>query len=172
MHNIFTRLIFSLAVTLLLQACVLQSKTPLFAEKDGEMLLNDYGSTFVSYSMNKGEWEKEKDAVTFAATGQHYVVKSEKSENDVLFVRLGGTWLLMQVGEADKDYAYVLVDARQKELLIHPLSCEILKKFERLPEQVSFEGDDCTAGTGMDRMKVVVLAGQMGKAEMKLVPDK
>ncbi len=172
MHNFLTRLIFCLATALLLQACVLQSKTPLFADADGELLLNDYGKTFASYSLNAGVWEKEKDTVTFTATGQHYVVKSEKSENDVLFVRLGGTWLLMQVGEADKDFAYVLVDARREELLIHPLSCETLKKLDGLPTQISFEGDDCTAATGMDRKAFTILAGKMAKAEMKLVPEK
>ncbi len=171
MRHIITRLVFGLAAALMLQACVLQSKAPLFAEGDGEMLLSDYGSTFASYTLSKDAWEKEKDTVTFTATGQHYVVKSEKSANDVLLLPLGGTWWLMQVSETDKETAYVLVDARKDELLVHSLSCDTLKKLEGLPDQISFEGDDCTAGTGMDRQAFTIVAGKLGKAEMKLVPE-
>jgi len=163
------RLFSGLALCLLLAGCVLQSPEPLFSESDGELALKSFGIEFESYNWTKGAWEREDEALTFVATGMHYVVASEKSETQILFVPLADSWWLMQMSEDLKPTYYVLAEAKGQELFVHVLACSDLQQNPAVKVAVRFEGDDCftAAETGLDFFQTLV--ANAPAATLKLV---
>ena len=141
---------------LALGGCYLQSKTPVIPANGGELLLKDYGDRFVSYSLKGDKWESDGDIVTFTAKGDHYEGSDGKDTFEVALARIKGPWWLGQQTHEDKSgYDYALVEALPKDLLIHVVDCNDLKKAGGFDSLVEFQKDDCFVKEGADTVALL-----------------
>ena len=158
-----------IVLAFLLAGCVLQSEKPNFKDSEGVALPAEFVTSFVTENFTNGAWTAEKGSISFAASGQHYVAKNEKSETiDVLFVALGKDAWVMQATEEDKPSAYVMVEAKDDTLLLRPLFCDDVKKQKAAMSLVRFETSDCflTGSVVVDVFRT--LGADVGDAKMRL----
>jgi hypothetical protein len=165
------RVIAVLGMCLALAGCILQSKEPLFAETEGELLLAGYGSRFAAWSREDGAWRDDEETVTFVPAGRHYAASEGKDRFDVIFVRLAPALFAMQAAEPGEPTSYLIAEARPGELLVHALECKALRQSGKFDAFIAFAGNDCLVRDGIDaRAMFVAIAAQLGEATAKLVP--
>ena len=157
-----------LSLCLFLCGCVLQSPTPLFSDADGKPLLRSFGKQFVAYDKVKGNWEKQKELITFAPAANHYVVHDKSGDIGVVFVPLKDKWWLLQATEKGKSSTYMLAEMQGKSLLLHILSCKVLKTNKSMKDAITFKGDDCTATASMTKDRFVELTKSPEPAVLKI----
>jgi hypothetical protein len=146
MEMVFIRVLSLLGLLVLLQACVLQSEKPLFAEEEAKPLLEKFGTTFTSSTFKDGEWTVEDDPVTFVARGRGYIVKENGKDGvtHVLFVPQKDGWWVMQATEEGKSAAYLLAHPEGKALYLYALFCDDLKKNAKLAAWITYKDDNCS----------------------------
>ena len=157
-----------MSLCLFLCGCMLQSTEPLFSDAEGNPLLKSYGENFVTYTMVKGKWEKEKDQIKFAPADNHYIVHSEKSDIAVLFVPLNDKWWVMQASEQGQPSTYLLAQAQAKSVTFYFLACKDLKAKAGIEGEITFDKEDCTATNKMTKDKFMALTKNIGTGEMKI----
>ena len=161
-----------MSLCLFLCGCMLQSTEPLFSDAEGKPLLKSYGENFVTYTMVKGKWEKEKDQIKFAPADNHYIVHSEKSDIAVLFVPLNDKWWVMQASEQGQSSTYLLAQAQAKSVMFYFLACKDLKAMSGIEGAITFDKKDCTATSKMTKIKFLELTKHTGAGEMKIEATK
>ena len=147
-----------LSICLVLGGCILQSPTPIFAEKDGKLVLQKFGNKFVSFNLENGKWIKQSEIVKFTAVGNHYVIHDKANDIQVLFAALNSNWWVMQTNEASKPPTYLLARFEGKALVLSILSCKVLKTNKAVADAIDFKGEDCTANAKMTKDKFAELA--------------
>ena len=158
-------------VALVLSGCILQAKSPLFAEGDAKLLLANYGK-LVTYEKSGDGWNKSSDQIGFTPQANHYIARADKSELEISFVPIDGKWSALQAIEAGKPAIYVLVDAEAKELSFYPISCKDLKESGKFASDVEFADSDCFVKPGSDYKALFkALASTPGEASTKLVVE-
>ena len=168
-----TTLIFRFLIVLMclpLCSCILQSPQALFADKEGKPLLQPFGNTFVAYNRESGEWKKQDDIIKFNAEGNHYRVHDKNGDIKILFAQLNEHWWVMQSNETGKPSTYLLVRPEGNALVLHILSCKVLKQNASLRAAISFSGDDCTANANMTKAKFLELTTSPEPALLKIEP--
>ncbi len=168
------RFLICLGMGLGLAGCMLQSHRPLFSESDGVPLPKVLGTHFVMQDFDNGTWNDEEGSITIKASGRHYLASDEAKKDEVaaLFVPLSPNWWVLQAKEKDEPNVYMLAELSGKNLLLHALACEDLKKLAAAAAEISFEGDDCylKGGAGLDYFKQMITSVE--PAKMRLVPWK
>jgi hypothetical protein len=159
-----------LSLCLMLCGCVLQSTAPIFAEADGKLIMQPFGNQFATFNKEGGKWKKQTDIVKFDAEGNHYLIHDKAGDIRVLFVALNGPWWVVQSQEQDKPLDYLLARFEGKALVLHTLSCKILKTNKSMKDAVTFKGDDCTASAGMTKDKFAELTKSPEPATLKVEP--
>ena len=157
---------------LLLCGCILQSPKPLFTESEGKPVLKQFGSSFIAFNRESGEWKKQDDVVKFTTVGNHYVVQDKSGNINVLFAQLSDQWWVMQTNETGKPATYLLAKFEGKALVLNILSCKVLKTNRSMKDAISFKGDDCTANERMTKNKFVELAKSPEPALLKIEAEK
>ena len=162
---------------LLLSACVLEAKPPLFSESDGVPVLGGKAIAYDGYELKDGTWTKSNGndpPLEFAPAGNHYIVAERGKSADsavALFVPLKDGWLALQLNEADKPAIYSLAKLEGQSLLVAPLMCSDLKSLDVAKDSIAFDGSDCTAKDAKDaRSFLQSLASAVPPPKMKLVP--
>lgn len=168
----FLRFLVLLLSSLALSGCILQSEQPLFAEKDAVLALKPLGNTFATYNLVDGQWQEEKDRVTFNAKGKHYEAMGDDGKVTIItFVALDGNSWVMQAAEAGKPAVYVIARREGKALLLQAPACEDLKKSEVTAKRLRFEKDDCFAPADFKLAEFTALATALPPAKMKLLAE-
>ncbi len=166
------KLILSLFLGLMLCGCVLQSKAPNFAESDGKPLLGAQGGTYAPYSLDKGVWKTEDEAVFFRAVAHHYEFTEKTKTTAITFIPISGDWWVAQFQEGTGPAVYVLANKQPDAIYIHPIACKDLPKDDWSKQHVTFDKDDCfLAGhTKIESFKGLIAAA--GPRSMKMVLKK
>lgn len=161
-------------LSLLLAGCVLQSKEPLITDATGDAALAGFGSRFTSYeATSEAGWRKDVDLLTVTPHGKHYVLSDGKTKSDILFHTVTKNWWGVQMTEPGQGSVYALAEARVGEIVIHPLTCDGMRKAARYEALVRFEKDDCFVRDRASLAEVFRLAvAEPGQASIKLVPRK
>ena len=157
---------------LMLGGCILQSPKPIFAENEGKPVLKQFGSSFVAFNRESGEWKKQDDVVKFTTVGNHYVVQDKSGDINVLFAQLSDQWWVMQTNETGKPATYLLAKFEGKALVLNILSCKVLKTNVSMKDAISFKGDDCTANEQMTKDKFIELTKSPEPAVLKIEAEK
>jgi len=158
-------------LALALSGCILQSKSPLFADADAKLLLAKYGK-LVTYEKSGDGWNKSSDQIGFTPEANHYIAKADKSELEISFVPIDGNWWALQAVEAGKPAIYVLVDAEAKELSFYPIACKDLKDSGKFAADVEFADSDCFVRPDTNYMTLFkTLTATPGEASTKLVVE-
>lgn len=166
-----TRFLAAIIVCLTLTGCILQSKTPLFTDEQGELILATYGRHFATYSLDGGSWKKDEGMIGLTPASKHYVMAEGKTTVAITFAAIADSWWVMQVQEAGKPVSYSLVDAQKGEIFLHPLNCGLLRKSGKFDGFITFEGEDCSVKDGADATAMFKsLAAEPRQPDMKLVP--
>lgn len=156
-----------------LSGCVLESKTPLFADKDAKLLLADYPN-LVAYLRDEVGWQKSDEplnSLNFIPEESHYLVKSGDSEMKVFFVPLEGSWWILQA-PMESEATYVLVKAEPKELLIYSLVCKALQESGKFGDEIEFKDSSCFITEDADKMGLFkALIGSASEPSTKLVSE-
>jgi hypothetical protein len=164
------RLIFLGLLAIGLTGCVLETKTPLFSDKDAKLLLAEYPN-LAAYERDDAGWKKSGDPLNFTPEASHYLVKSGNSGMKVFFVPLEGPWWILQATE-ESGATYVLVKAEAKELLISALDCKSLKEAGKYDSTIEFVNSDCFIKTEADSMALFKsLAADPSEPSTKLVSE-
>jgi hypothetical protein len=166
--NFLARPLSALFCLLLLCGCILQSPKPIFDEKDGKPVLKQFGSSFIAFNRESGEWKKQDDVVNFTTVGNHYVVQDKSGDIHVLFAQLNDQWWVMQTNEPGKPSTYLLAKFEGKSLELNMLSCKVLKNNRSLKNTISFKGDDCMANERMMKVQFVELTKSPEPALLKI----
>ena len=128
---------------LALCGCVLQSRTPLYDDRSGELVLGQTGGAALMSIWKDGAWVRDTDPVSIAIAGQHYEATADASTIALTFVKLQTPWFVLQAVEVNKPTVYMLAEVKDQAAEVHPLACSDLKKNPAVVKWVSFEGDDC-----------------------------
>ena len=137
-------------MALVLSACVLHEKTPLFSESDAVPILGSQKTVFAIYDRKDGAWVASDDP-TFAALpeGNHYLIPDPTTPDDLAsadrfdFIPLDAGHFAVQLrSDGEADYAIATWDGT--ELLVRPLDCDALKSSGKSTAIVAFEDDACT----------------------------
>ena len=160
------------SICLLFCGCILQSPKPLFSENEGRPVLKQFGTSFVTFNRESGEWKKQDDVVKFMAVGNHYVVQDKSGDINVLFAQLNDQWWVMQTNETGKAATYLLAKFEGNALVLNILSCKVLKTMKSMKDAISFKGDDCTANERMTKDKFVELTKSPEAALLKIEAEK
>jgi hypothetical protein len=147
---IWFRLIFLGLLAIGLSGCNLETKTPLYSDKDAKLLLADYPN-LATYERDDGGWKKSDDPLNIAPEGSHYLVRSGNSDMQVSFVPLDGPWWILQATETSGS-SYVLIKAEPKELLVSALDCKSLKEDGAYDTTIDFADSSCFIKAGADTM--------------------
>ena len=133
---------------LALCGCVLQSRTPLYDDSSGELVLGQIAGAALMSSWKDGAWVRDKDPVSIAIVGRHYEAHADAATIVLTFVKLQASWFVLQAVEVSKPAVYMLAEVRSEAAEIYPLACSDLKKNPELAKWISHEGDDCFIQTG------------------------
>ncbi len=154
---------------LALCGCVLQSRTPLYDDSSGELVLGRIPGAALMSSWKDGAWVRDKDPVSIAIVGQHYEARADASTIVLTFVKLQAPWFILQGVEGNKPAVYMLAEVKGQAAEIHPLACSDLKKNPELAKWISHEGDDCFIQTGAPSAKLFgKLVENPGEASSRL----
>lgn len=168
----FLRFFILLLSAFALSGCVLQSEQPLFAEKDGVPALKALGSTFATYNLVDGQWQAEKDRVTFTAKGKHYEAVGDDGKVTVItFVALEKSAWVMQASEEGKPALYLIARRDGTALLLQAAACEDLKKDAKVAARLRYDKDDCFAPSDFKLSEFKALAKGLAPAKLKLVAE-
>ena len=160
-------------MVLALAGCVLQSPEPVFSDKQSSLALGASPVTMKSYSWKDGAWAEDKDRLTLAVEGRHYVAKDDNSAAGLAFIPLSGGWYAVQATEAAKPTNYTLATVADGAAVFHLLECKELKKRAELEAYITYERDDCVIKDGADAMALFgELIKQPGEPSAKLEPVK
>lgn len=157
-----------LAFCVMLCGCILQSPAPIFAEKDGKLILQPLGNQFATFNKEGGKWIKQTDTVKFNAEGNHYLIHDKAGDIRVLFAKLNENWWVLQADETGKQSTYLLARFESKSLVLNLLSCKVLKTNKALTSAITFKGDDCMANQQMTKDKFVELTKSPEPALLKI----
>ena len=160
--------IFTLSFCLMLCGCILQSPTPIFPEKDGQLILQPFGNQFATFNKESGEWKKQTDIVKFSVEGNHYLIHEKAGNIHVLFAQLNDNWFVMQTQQPDQLSTYLLARFEGKSLVLNILSCKVLKSNGALKNAINFKGEDCTANAQMTKEKFEQLTESPEPALLKI----
>ena len=168
---------FIFAAGLLLSACVLHEKTPLFAESDAVLLLGDKPVSFAVFNRKNDEWVAADDPiVTAIPEGGHYraqvpgTAEDPASIDTYAFIPIDADHYAVQaIADSEADYAIATWDGRV--LLVSPLTCEALKTSLKTNLLVGFLNDACSLRPGSLPPKdvMVTLAQVAGAPTLQLV---
>jgi hypothetical protein len=168
--KILVRAFLAAVLALALSGCILQSKLPLFGDGDAKMLLADYAN-LATFEKTSGEWVKAKDQIVFVAQGAHYTATLDKTELAIRFVPIKDGWWVLQAEEVAKPAAYLLVEAKPKEVLFYPIACKTLKEKGSFETSIEFVDSDCFIKPDADyRALFSGFTASPGEATTKLVP--
>jgi hypothetical protein len=156
---------------LVLGACVLSAKEPLYADSDAKLIFDAPDVTFTPYSLKNGQWVVEDETMVLKAEGNHYLATADKSLGQFAFVPLQGDWYIVQAGEGKKPPIYALIRNDKGELHVFVLACNAVKKLADANAHVEFVKDDCFLKPGVDHKPLfLALSANPGPDTMKLVP--
>ena len=93
---------------LALCGCVLQSRTPLYDDRSGELVLGQTGGAALMSSWKDGAWVRDTGPVSIAIAGQHYEATADASTIALTFVKLQTPWFVLQAVEVNKPTVYML----------------------------------------------------------------
>lgn len=156
-------------VLLALSGCVLQSKSPLYADSAASLVFGDKARVAEVFSKKDGAWVSENERITLAPEGRHYVVTMKDSVLAVAFIPLEGSWHVLQATEAGKPTVYLLAKVSEHGADTRALACGDLKKDAGLAAWIDHQGDDrfVAEGAPLDKMFMAALA-MPGEAETRL----
>jgi hypothetical protein len=153
-----------------LAGCNLETKKPLFADKDAKLLLADYPN-LAPYERDDGNWKKSTDPLNIKLEAFHYLVRSGNSDMVISFVPLEGSWWILQAAETGGS-TYVLVKVEPKELLIFSLECKKLQESGKFGTEIEFKDSSCFVNDGADKMALFkALIGSASEPSTKLVSE-
>src|SRR5688572_17573153 len=106
------------ALVLLLAGCVLQSEEPVFGEEQAQLVFGSASLNVKSYSWKDGAWIEEKERLSLAAEGHHYVAIEDDDVTNLFFIPLSANWFAVQATEAGKkvNYSLALVEGNSATL--------------------------------------------------------
>lgn len=153
-------------VAAVLAGCVLQSSTPLFKDADGVLLLGNKKQRYASYELDQSSWKKSPDVLVFEPVLHHYKVLNGKDSATAEFIALPDGNYVMQFDEGKGTYVYTLVSPHGKEIFLHLLVCEQLKK--QNIAGVRFKKDNCFIEPQFGRSGFETLLKDLPAANIKL----
>ena len=162
----FFRIFFMVFMASVLSGCILQSKTPLFKEAEGVLLLGQKKQRFASYERDGATWKKGTDTAIFDPQGHHYNVSSGKNYATAEFISLGREKYVMQFDEGKGSFVYILISPHGKEILLYALLCDSLKK--QNIAGVRFDKDNCFIEPSFGRSGFETLLKNLPAASLKL----
>jgi hypothetical protein len=158
-------------LALALSACVLSAREPIYSDADAKLIFATPEVTLIAYSLKNDQWEAEKETMVLKAQGQHYTAKIEKSDAEITFVPLDGSWYVVQSIEAKKAPFYTLLRDDSGELHVFPVSCDAVKKIGTSGDHVELVKDGCYLKPGVDHKPLFLeLTANPGADTLKLVP--
>lgn len=175
----FLRLAVLLAAALTLAGCVLDSKTPLFKDSDGELALGKGPITYAGWTLEKDGWKQDGGGktLTITAMGQSYDVAvpegegKEPSHGTATFVKLDGSHYVVQVVDPESKSAnYAVASIDKDEIYLGLLACTDLEKAAVTGGHIDFEKYSCHARDVSDPTAFFGSIQALAKQEMKLVP--
>ncbi len=136
--------------TMLLSACVLHSKTPIFSGSEAVSVLGNLPLSFTVSTFDKGAWVAGDEPVLDARPeGRHYIVPDAADPADLTkadryyFIPLdSGRYVVQAVTGGEADYAIATWDG--KTLLASALDCDALKTSLATNDLVMFLNDACS----------------------------
>jgi hypothetical protein len=149
-----------------LSGCILQSKTPLFSDKDGVLMLGKKTQRFANYELSGLVWKKGGDTATFEPVAKHYKVSNGKNSATAEFIALSGGNYVMQFDEGKGSFVYTLASPHGKEIFLYILLCDHLKK--QKIAGVRFEKDNCFIEPSFGRAGFEVILKHLPIANVKL----
>ncbi len=162
----FYRIFLLILVAATLDGCVLQSKTPLFKDADGVLLLGNKKQRYASYELDKLSWKKSPDSMVFEPVSHHYKVSNGKDSASAEFIALRDGNYVMQFDEGKGTYVYTLVSPHGKEIFLYLLTCDYLKK--QNIAGIRFKKDDCFIEPKFGRSGFDALLKHLPIANIKL----
>jgi hypothetical protein len=141
------------AAAFILGGCVLQSRVPIYTDKDADLALGKVGGTTETASLRDGQWVIDKERHIIAVEGRHYVVRS--STNVALhFTQVSGDWYVIQGREDNGPAAYLLAEVKDRVAMVRPIACSDLKSNTEAANFVEHQGDDCFIKPGAAAKKL------------------
>ena len=158
-------------LAVVLGACVLSAKEPLYSDSDAKLIFDAPEVTFIAYALKNGEWVAEEGTLVLKAEGNHYLATADKSLGQFAFVPLQGDWYIVQTGEGKKPPVYALMRNDKGELHVFVLACDAVKKLTEANAHVEFVKDNCLLKPGVDHKPLfLALSANPGADTLKLVP--
>ena len=155
----------------LLSGCVLQSRAPLFSDRDAHLVFGDGKFKALMYGLKDGKWVPEDDRIGLASTGKHYVASDGKKDDEIVlaFVPLSGKWHVVQASDARNPAVYMFAEVNKTSADIYPLSCSALKADASLAKWIEFTGDDCFINANAPRKTLfTALLASRGEATSRM----
>lgn len=155
----------------LLSGCVLQSRAPLYSDRDGRLVFGAGQFPAQMFGLRDGKWVAEDDRLSLTSTGRHYIAATAREDDDIalVFIPLSGTWHVVQASDARNPAAYMFADVNRNSANIHPLSCSDLKPDATLANWIEFKGDDCFINADAPREALfTALLPKRGEATSRL----
>lgn len=134
-------------VSVLLAGCILQSKTPLIAEAEGQLALGASPVTLAGFTLKAGTWNREDGQMVLVPEGNHYRLTDSSlatgTTGTVTFLPLANQRWLLQLSEEQKDSNYLLADIEHSDIYPSPIFCSDVFKQAAFAPLVEGEGMDC-----------------------------
>ncbi len=149
----FSRLIVLVLAAVLLSGCILQSREPLYGDKDSSLVLGEASGVTRTASRKTGAWEDDPEALPIRPEGNHYVVEG-KATVELHFVKLQGDWFVLQARQPQGPAAFLLARIKDKVAEARPLACREVETIHALEASVVPVGDNCFIREGADPRKL------------------
>lgn len=155
----------------LLSGCVLQSRAPLFGDRDSRLVFGEGQFQALMFGPRDGKWVPEDDRASLASKGTHYVASDGKKDEEIAlaFVPLSGKWHVVQASDARNPAVYMFAEVNTGSADIYPLSCSALKSDSSLAKWIEFTGDDCFVNADAPRKTLfTALLARRGEATSRM----
>jgi hypothetical protein len=165
----FIRIFVLLLAAGWLGGCILQSKTALFQDSDGALILGSKKVKVANYELSSLTWKKGNTVVEFQPVGHHYRVFNGAKYATAEFIALSNGNYVLQFDEGKGAVIYVLARPFKNEVYLHLLTCDHLKK--QNVTGILFVKDNCFIDVKYGRLGFEDLLKHLPIANLKLVKE-
>lgn len=136
------------AAAILLSGCILQSRTPIYDDRQSKLVLGMHGGRARTSTWTDGKLIRDAETFKIRVVGKHYEATTQSSTVALHFVPLQASWYVLQATGQGQPPAYLLARISEGMADTYPLACRDLKQDSKLLAWIDFEGDDCFIKTG------------------------
>ena len=151
--------------------CILESKTPVFAETAAQLVLGETGGTARMLSWKDGAWEADAETPAITVQDHHYQIAAKDGAVSLAFVPVNTTWFAVQGHDGKTNAAYMLAQITDGGADIWPVTCSKLKETKFKSQWIEHRGDDCFITPGApakDLFAALAADTQMGHAPSRM----